>query len=130
MRLLTGSLKLNLGPLSQTVCRPLRKNTTTESKRKSLLLEVTNWPVEAKCLTVVVLSSYISVIREYTGQFSSCVSSTPMTAFPSPAFTFALKLLVYFLFICFLVIRNSSNKRRIGTAALINFSSQMRCLFE
>ena len=30
----------------------------------------------------------------------------------------------------FLVIRNSSNKRRIGGAALINFLSQMRRLFE
>ena len=34
-----------------------------ESKRKSPSLEVTNWPAEAKCLTIILLS-YISVIRE------------------------------------------------------------------
>ena len=53
------------------------KYTATESKRISLSVEVTNWAVEAKCLTVI-LSSYISVIREYTGQFLAYVSSTPI----------------------------------------------------
>ena len=64
-----------------------------KAKCMTVLLGFTNWPVETKCLTLI-LSSYISVIREYTAQFSAYMSSTPITAFPSPALTFMLKFLV------------------------------------
>ena len=35
MRLLTDSLKLNLGPLSETVCRPLRQNIRPLSQKEN-----------------------------------------------------------------------------------------------
>ena len=79
VRLLTGSMKLNLGLLSH----PLRQNVRPLSQREKVyrLTEVTNWPVEAKCLAII-LSSYIFEIREYTSQFSGYMSSIPITVFP------------------------------------------------